>query len=63
MEPRIRSIYRCSFPEKGTLDVLWESLDIIDEEDLKKPEEENLLLEELKSATEVCEICRSKRRV
>ncbi len=41
------------FPEKGTLDVLWESLDIIDEEDLKKPEQENLQLEELKSATEV----------
>ena len=33
--------------------MLWESLDIIDEEDLKKPEQENLQLEELKSATEV----------
>lgn len=42
------------FPEKGTLDVLWESLEIIDEEYLKRvKEQENTHFEELKSATEV----------
>ena len=42
------------FPGKGTLDVLWESLEIIDEEYLKRAEEEkNKHLKELKSAKDV----------
>lgn len=42
------------FPGKGTLDVLWDSLEIIDEEYLKRVEERrNTHLEELKSATRV----------
>jgi hypothetical protein len=39
------------FPEKGTLDVLWESLEIIDEEYLAKLiDRERKLLEELNTA-------------
>ena len=42
------------FPGVQTLDVLWKSLDIIDEDFLKRREEEKKkFLEELKTATEV----------
>jgi hypothetical protein len=42
------------FPDKGALDVLWDSLEIIDEEYLKRNEEQrNRYFEKLKSATEV----------
>jgi hypothetical protein len=44
------------FPDKGTLDVLWGSLEIIDEEYLKNVKEQNeRYFEELKSATNVVE--------
>lgn len=42
------------FPDIKTLDVLWDSLDIIDEDFLKGREEnKKIFLEELKTATEV----------
>lgn len=42
------------FPNIGTLDVLWESLDIIDEEYLKvASEDEKTFIEELRSAKDV----------
>jgi len=43
-----------NFPGKGTLDVLWESLEIIDEEYLAEiKDREQKLLEELKTAYDV----------